>query len=191
MNNADAHGIGDLLDDDLPTDVFRVGLELKFAVPEAKAHELVASLATMLEPDPYTGPAGEYDVMSLYLDTPELDAYRRTVEHKWRVRRYGSSFRLFAELKAKPESGRVVKRRTEFDSFLLPRLVDRDGPAKWFSKQIFVTTASRRFVGSSRLSSKRRCSSRGPSPRTLLWAARTLTLSTSNERRKRPTSTWP
>jgi hypothetical protein len=91
----------DPFEDDLPTDACRVGLELKFAVPEAKAHELVGCLATMLEPDPYAGPDGEYDVMSLYLDTPELDAYRRTVEHKWRVRRYGSSSRLFAELKAR------------------------------------------------------------------------------------------
>jgi hypothetical protein len=151
MDNADALESTDLLDDDLPTDVCRVGLELKFAVPEAKADELVAALSAMLEPDPYGGPDGEYNVMSLYLDTPELDAYRRTVEHKWRVRRYGSSSRLFAELKAKPESGRVVKRRTEFDAFLLPKLVDREGPAKWFSKQI-----SRNNLSTTRLVSYRR-----------------------------------
>jgi hypothetical protein len=151
MNDSDLTRSTDLLDDDLPVDVCRAGLELKFAVPEAKTASLVASLASMLEPDPYAGPDGEYDVMSLYLDTPELDAYRRTVEHKWRVRRYGSSSRLFAELKAKPESGRVVKRRTEFDACLLPRLVDRDGPAKWFSKQI-----SRNNLSTTRLVSYRR-----------------------------------
>ena len=151
MNHADATPLADLFDDDLPTDVCRVGLELKFAVPESKADHLVASLASLLGPDPYAGPDGEYDVMSLYLDTPELDAYRRTVEHKWRVRRYGTSTRLFAELKAKPESGRVVKRRTEFDACLLPHLVDRDGPAKWFSKQI-----SRNNLSTTRLVSYRR-----------------------------------
>jgi hypothetical protein len=139
------------IDDDMPTDVCRVGLELKFAVPEAKADELLASLRRLLNPDPHAGPDGEYDVMSLYLDTPDLDAYRRTVEHKWRVRRYGSSLSLFAELKAKPESGRVVKRRTEFSAEQLPRLVDRDGPAKWFSKQI-----SRNDLSTTRLVSYRR-----------------------------------
>jgi hypothetical protein len=36
MNNTDTTRSTDLLDDDLPTDVCRVGLELKFAVPEAK-----------------------------------------------------------------------------------------------------------------------------------------------------------
>jgi VTC domain len=136
------------LDDDLPPDTCRVGLELKFAVTEAKAGKLLVSLRNMLEPDPYGGPNGEYEVMSLYLDTPELDAYHRTVEHKWRVRRYGSSERLFAELKAKPESGRVVKRRTEFAADQLARLVDRDGPAKWFSKQISRNNLSTtRLVG--------------------------------------------
>lgn len=151
MNHTHTTDRTDLVDDDLPTDVCRVGLELKFAVPEVNADQLVASLASMLDPDPYAGPDGEYDVMSLYLDTPELDAYRRTVEHKWRVRRYGTASRLFAELKAKPESGQVVKRRTEFDSRLLPRLVDRDGPAKWFSKQI-----SRNNLSTTRLVAYRR-----------------------------------
>jgi VTC domain len=138
----------DLVDDDLPPDTCRVGLELKFAVTEAKAEQLLESLSGLLDPDPYGGPNGEYGVMSLYLDTPELDAYHRNVEHKWRVRRYGASPTLFAELKAKPESGRVVKRRTEFAADQLPRLVDRDGPAKWFSKQISRNNlATTRLVG--------------------------------------------
>jgi VTC domain len=140
--------VGDLADDDLPPDTCRVGLELKFAVTEAKAEQMLESLSSLLDPDPYGGPNGEYEVMSLYLDTPDLDAYHRTVEHKWRVRRYGSSETLFAELKAKPESGRVVKRRTEFPADQIAKLVDRDGPAKWFSKQISRNNlATTRLVG--------------------------------------------
>ncbi len=141
----------DLVDDELPPDMCRIGLELKFAVPEAKAGALLAALGRMLDCDPYAGPNGEYEVMSLYFDTPNLDAYHRTVEHKWRIRRYGSGPTLFAELKAKPESGLVVKRRTEFEARRLPYILDREGPAKWFSKQI-----SRNHLATTRLVSYRR-----------------------------------
>jgi hypothetical protein len=62
MDNADALESTDLLDDDLPTDVCRVGLELKFAVPEAKAHELVAALSAMLEPATICPPLGLFRI---------------------------------------------------------------------------------------------------------------------------------
>jgi hypothetical protein len=124
-------------DDDMPTDVCRAGFELKFVVPEPKADELLMGLRRWLAHDPNAGPNGEYDVMSLYLDTPDLAAYKREVGYKWRIRRYGAGPTVFAELKATPERGQVVKRRTAFDADQLTRIVNRDGPAKWFSKQIY------------------------------------------------------
>jgi VTC domain len=151
IDATDSTDSADGADDDMPAEVCRAGLEMKFFVPESKSAPLLDSLRRLLSPDPHAGPDGEYDVMSLYLDTPGLDAYHRTVEHKWRIRRYGSSNTLFAELKAKPESGRVEKRRTEFSADQLPRVVDRDGPVKWFSKQI-----SRNNLATTRLVSYRR-----------------------------------
>jgi hypothetical protein len=124
------------VDDEMATDLCRAGFELKFIVPEAKAADLLQVLCDLLSPDPFAGPDGEYDVMSLYLDTPDLLSYRREVGYKWRIRRYGASSTLFAEVKGTPEKGKTVKRRTEFDADDLAKIVHRDGPAKWFSKQI-------------------------------------------------------
>jgi hypothetical protein len=144
------------VDDEMATDLCRAGFELKFIVPEAKAADLLQVLCDLLSPDPFAGPDGEYDVMSLYLDTPDLLSYRREVGYKWRIRRYGASSTLFAEVKGTPEKGKTVKRRTEFDADDLAKIVHRDGPAKWFSKQIdrndltttrLVTYRRNAFVG--------------------------------------------
>lgn len=113
----------------------RAGFERKFVVPEEAAEALLAALRRLLAPDPYTGPDGGYRVLSLYLDTPDLAAYRRETGGKWRIRRYGDIPLLFAEFKEKPASGQALKRRTALPSAELPRLLERDGPAPWFARQ--------------------------------------------------------
>ncbi len=112
-------------------EIVRAGFEQKYLVPEEAAQKLLSSVRQLLPPDPY---GGRYAVASLYLDTPDLASYRREVQGKWRVRRYGESETLFAEFKAKPEPGKVHKRRTPLapeECLALP-----EGKANWFQKSI-------------------------------------------------------
>ncbi|MGC4042237.1 MAG: polyphosphate polymerase domain-containing protein [Armatimonas sp.] len=112
----------------------RAGMERKFLVPEEDAQALLSAVRAQLAPDPFAGATGEYEVHSLYLDTPDLACWRRELTGKWRLRRYGSGNMVFAEYKARPEPGRVHKRRTALpvaDCALLP--MSRAG---WFSQAI-------------------------------------------------------
>lgn len=113
-------------------EVIRAGFERKYLVHESEATALLRAVARLLAPDPY---GASYDVASLYLDTPGLASYRREAPGKWRLRRYGEDDAVFAEFKAKPEPGRVRKRRTRLtlaEAALLPR---GDRP-RWFVRAI-------------------------------------------------------
>ena len=90
-------------------EVVRAGFERKYLVPESEAARLLQAVAPLLPPDPY---GACYRVASLYLDTPDLAAYHREVQGKWRLRRYAEGPTVFAEFKAKPEPGQVHKRRS-------------------------------------------------------------------------------
>lgn len=109
----------------------RAGQERKFVVPESDASALLSAVRAQLAPDPF---AEEYEVHSLYLDTPDLACWRRELTGKWRLRRYDSGDTVFAEYKARPEPGRVHKRRSALsleECAQLPR-----SRAGWFSQAI-------------------------------------------------------
>jgi VTC domain len=112
-------------------EIVRAGFEHKYLVSEGAAETLLSAVRTLLPPDPY---GGRYTVASLYLDTPDLASYRREVQGKWRLRRYSTTETVFAEFKAKPEPGKVHKRRTPLtpDACLaLPA-----GKPSWFQRAI-------------------------------------------------------
>ena len=112
-------------------EVVRAGFERKYLVPERAVNPLLRAVGALLAPDPY---GGRYLVASLYLDTPDLASYRREVQGKWRLRRYGAGETIFAEFKAKPEPGKVHKRRTELS--LAECLALPEGKPGWFQKAI-------------------------------------------------------
>jgi hypothetical protein len=112
---------------DTDGEVVRAGFERKYLVPECDSEALLLAVGQLLRPDPY---GARYTVTSLYLDTPDLASYRRELLGKWRLRRYGASNVLFAEFKAKPEPGKVHKRRSELP---LEKLETLPG---WFAKSV-------------------------------------------------------
>lgn len=109
-------------------EVVRAGFERKYLVPESIAEPLLRSVRELLAPDPY---GGRYSVTSLYLDTPDLASYRREVLGKWRLRRYSTTATVFAEFKAKPEPGKVHKRRSALVADPLPHNLP-----SWFQRAI-------------------------------------------------------
>jgi hypothetical protein len=113
-------------------ELVRAGFERKFLVPEVLSGELLASVAKRLKPDPH---GGTYTVASLYLDTPDLAAFRREMAGKWRIRRYGTGDALFVEHKARPEPGQVRKRRSQIGPEQCAGLPEGSGPG-WFTRAI-------------------------------------------------------
>lgn len=112
-------------------EIVRAGFEKKYLVSEEAAGPLLEAVRQLLSPDPY---GGCYAVASLYLDTPDLASYRREVLGKWRLRRYSTTETIFAEFKAKPEPGKVHKRRSQLsptECLALP-----GGASGWFHKAI-------------------------------------------------------
>ncbi|WP_309717337.1 polyphosphate polymerase domain-containing protein [Armatimonas sp.] len=115
-------------------EIVRAGFERKYLVPESLAESLLSAVQAILPPDPY---GGRYSVASLYLDTPDLASYRREVQGKWRLRRYSTTETVFAEFKAKPEPGKVHKRRSALSSDQLPASLPG-----WFQKAIHKQSLS-------------------------------------------------
>ncbi|WP_394796435.1 polyphosphate polymerase domain-containing protein [Armatimonas sp.] len=115
-------------------EIVRAGFERKYLVPESAAAALLSAVGALLPPDPY---GGRYVVASLYLDTPDLASYRREIQGKWRLRRYSTTETVFAEFKAKPEPGKVHKRRSALSLEQLPESL----PA-WFQKAIHKQSLS-------------------------------------------------
>src|SRR5438105_8753232 len=78
--------------------------EMKFLLQEPLARAVEACLGGRLPLDPHGDPAlgGAYCTTTLYLDTVNLDVYRRTASfkrRKYRLRRYGDEPRIFLERK--------------------------------------------------------------------------------------------
>jgi hypothetical protein len=90
--------------------------EIKFVVDPALGNELRSWARAHLEPDPHgSGAFGdEYQITTLYFDTPTLHVLRRSGSYgraKYRVRRYGSGDVVFLERKLRRPS-LLVNRRT-------------------------------------------------------------------------------
>lgn len=120
--------------------------EMKFLITPERAADMESWARAHMVPDPHAaGPAGdEYQVTSLYLDTPDFAVYSRRGSHgrsKYRVRRYGESDLLFLERKLKT-GDRVGKLRSLIPAETLP-LLDHAGspadwPGHWFHKRVEV-----------------------------------------------------
>lgn len=68
--------------------------ELKYILTRLQTEQMVQELADYVEPDPYGGAGGRYQVTSLYYDTPDYRAYWEKIDghrfrRKVRVRVYG------------------------------------------------------------------------------------------------------
>ena len=113
-------------------EIVRSGFERKYLVPKQEAEVLLGAVAKLLPPDPH---GATYPVASLYLDTSDLASYRREVQGKWRLRRYGEGEVVFAEFKAKPVPGSVHKRRsaTSLEECLAMPFGEKAG---WFTRAI-------------------------------------------------------
>jgi hypothetical protein len=109
--------------------------EIKFVVDARIGERLRAWARLHLEPDPHgSGSFGdEYDTSTLYFDTVRFDVFHRRGSFgraKYRIRRYGSSDRVFLERKLrKPRV--LLKRRTEVRIDELNRLGESTGEVAW------------------------------------------------------------
>lgn len=112
--------------------------EIKFVLDEPRGRLVEAWADRHLPPDPHCEAAlgNAYRTLTLYLDTPELDVFRRG-RRKYRARRYGTSASIFLERKART-GDRVRKRRAAVAPEELSRL--REGAplpgwaAAWFHR---------------------------------------------------------
>lgn len=109
--------------------------ETKFLVDPALGQQLRVWMRDRLGADPHgSGPAGdEYDITSLYLDTPDYDVFRRQGSYarsKYRIRRYGASDVAFLERKLRSAS-LLAKRRTPIALEDLENLAGDAWPSPW------------------------------------------------------------
>lgn len=96
--------------------------ELKFAITEEKAARICEAAAQLLARDPHTSRVdGTYEVHTLYLDSPEMAIYRKSLNRdvdrfKLRMRFYDDdpSSPVFLEIKQTRE-GRGIKKRAAID----------------------------------------------------------------------------
>jgi hypothetical protein len=116
---------------------------MKFPLDEPRARAVEAWARRHLRPDPHAlpGPNGAYRTVSLYLDTPALDVYRRTGvvgRGKLRIRRYGAEACVYLEHKAR-FGDRVHKRRSCVpveELFLLTEEAPAAWPGAWFARRL-------------------------------------------------------
>jgi hypothetical protein len=116
--------------------------EIKFVVDPALGHEIRSWARTHLEADPHgTGSFGdEYQITTLYFDTPTLHVLRRRGSYgraKYRVRRYGAGDVIFLERKLR-RPRLLVKRRTKVSIDDLVRVTSdtADWGGSWFGKRL-------------------------------------------------------
>jgi len=118
--------------------------ELKFLIPQAKAERVEDWARRHLAPDPHADPelGFAYRIHTLYLDTPQLDVYRRSPSYKrrkFRLRRYDGQTSVFLERKTK-SGDQVSKRRTQVAATELPRLgdpcADPEWAAHWYHERV-------------------------------------------------------
>jgi hypothetical protein len=120
------------------------GSEVKFLVSSTTADQIRERARELLEPDPYgDGPSADrYTVTTLYFDTGARDVYERRGSYgraKYRVRRYGSSDRVFLERKLRTRNW-LNKRRTPapIDALALLTAADVDTAwdGRWFRSRL-------------------------------------------------------
>lgn len=115
----------------------RQRFELKYRINESKAQEIRFFVENYLECDPNgaSKPNRSYPVHSLYLDSPGLNTYHRTVNgdrnrYKLRLRYYGSDDSpIFFEIKQR--RNRVIhKKRAQVHKGVIQDLLDGHVPTK-------------------------------------------------------------
>lgn len=123
--------------------------EMKFLLPPDLARELESLLAPRMERDPHAEPEldGKYRITTLYLDTAELDVFRRAGKHgrrKYRLRRYGDERVVYLERKLR-RGDRVKKRRSRIDSEELASLGDFRAAEGWSGEWFHQELTSQRL----------------------------------------------
>jgi len=83
-----------------------VRFEIKYVVSRADAQRLLDRAGAWMRPDPHAGAGFEYEVRSLYYDTPAFRHYDDVVQglpdrRKFRARGYGDGRDLFFEVKSR------------------------------------------------------------------------------------------
>lgn len=115
----------------------RQRFELKYRINEVKAQEIRFFVENYLECDPFgaTQPSRSYDVNSLYLDSPGLNTYHRTVNgdrnrYKLRLRYYDADDSpVFFEIKQR--NNRVIrKKRAQVSRDAVQDLLNSHVPTK-------------------------------------------------------------
>lgn len=107
--------------------------ETKYLILPDRVSQVVEWVDSRLERDPHGGSDGDYQVSSLYFDSPDLAIFRMAqagAVDKYRVRCYGSEDVLHLECKSKRQE-RTVKRRTTIRAVELPRVEQARGPESW------------------------------------------------------------
>lgn len=106
--------------------------EMKVHLTLEQATEIEAWAREHLLPDPH-GVNGEYDITSVYCDTPLLDVYHRSPGYKrskYRLRRYGDASNIFLERKTK-RGQKVRKKRVSVPEEQLGLLAENPCPQDW------------------------------------------------------------
>lgn len=107
------------------------GWEIKFLLPGESAAPVEEWARSEMTPDPHGRP--DYEVTTLYLDTPRFDLLHRAGEFDRgtiRVRTYGNGGPAFLERKRRRRD-RVRKRRTEIPASEVGRLAAAPGGEPW------------------------------------------------------------
>jgi len=120
--------------------------EIKFLVPRQIAMQIRAWARGRLVADPNaSGASGdEYQITSLYFDTPQFEVFHRCGSFgrsKYRVRRYGNSNVVFLERKLKTH-GLLAKRRSIVELNELAGLSqvepERNWGGRWFHRRLLA-----------------------------------------------------
>lgn len=112
--------------------------EQKFLVTPHEATQVAAWARGRMFPDPHGDPVRGYRIQTLYLDTPNLETFRRSgwyATRKFRIRRYGDESQVWLERKRKRKD-RVRKTRELASPELLMDLRAPESEAGgWFRRE--------------------------------------------------------
>ena len=129
--------------------------EIKFLITEAVAQRVEAWAGDHLLRDAYADPnrGGSYQTTTLYLDTPQLDVFRREPgfrRRKFRVRRYGEEQHLFVERTSRRKD-RLKKRRERLPLADLALFAGSEPEAVWPGLWFRERIAARSLIPTCRL----------------------------------------
>ena len=121
-------------------------VERRFVVDVALAGEILSWARGELDPDPHGmgTHADEYELRTIYFDSPSFDVLRRLGSNgraKYRIRRYNDEEWVFLERKLRTRT-LLVKRRSEVPIDMVAALASEEGSptraAAWFIKRLDV-----------------------------------------------------